>query len=220
MHYDPVNGRHGLKFDPFKALVVPRPIGWIGTLSRDGVRNLAPYSFFNAVSDHPPIVMFSSHARKDSLRNIEATGEFTCSLATYDLRDQMNLTSATVSPDVDEFKLSGLSAAPSVNVKAPRVGESPAAFECRFWQKVDLPATGGRSGYTVVFGIVVGIHIDDRFIRDGLVDTPAMKPLARLGYMDYSVLSHENVFSMKRPTVSGDGREATVVAGAWDGVYR
>ena len=220
MHYDPVNGRHGLKFDPFKALVVPRPIGWIGTLSREGVRNLAPYSFFNAVSDHPPIVMFSSAGRKDSLSNIEATGEFTCSLATYDLRDRMNLSSARVPPDVDEFELSGLTAVAGVNVKAPRVDESPAALECKYWQKVELPATGGRSGYTVVFGIVVGIHIDDRFIRDGLVDTPAMKPLARLGYMDYSVLSHENVFSLNRPTVSEDGRLATVASGAWDGVYR
>ena len=91
MHYDPVNGRHGLRFDPFKALVVPRPIGWIGTLSAEGVPNLAPYSFFNAVSDHPPVVMFSSHGRKDSLRNIEATGEFTCSLATWALRDAMNM---------------------------------------------------------------------------------------------------------------------------------
>jgi len=220
MHYDPVNGRHGLRFDPFKALIVPRPIGWIGTLSREGVPNLAPYSFFNAVSDHPPVVMFSSHGRKDSLRNIEATGEFTCSLATHDLRERVNLSSATVSPEVDEFELSGLTAVPGVSVKAPRVGESPAAMECKYWQKIDLPGAGGRTGYTVIFGTVVGIHIDDRFIRDGLVDAPAMKAIARLGYMDYSVVSRENVFSLNRPTVSGDGREASVVAGAWDGVYR
>ena len=144
MHYDPVNGRHGLRFDPFKALIVPRPIGWIGTLSREGVPNLAPYSFFNAVSDHPPVVMFSSHGRKDSLRNIEATGEFTCSLATYELRERMNLSSAMVSPEVDEFELSGLTAAPGVYVKAPRVAESPGALECKFWQKIDLPLYGPR----------------------------------------------------------------------------
>jgi flavin reductase (DIM6/NTAB) family NADH-FMN oxidoreductase RutF len=220
VHYDPVKGRHGLKFDPFKALVVPRPIGWIGTRGPDGVANLAPYSFFNAVSDHPPVVMFSSHGRKDSLRNIEATGEFTCSLATYDLRDAVNLSSARVSPEVDEFALSGLTAVAGVSVQAPRVGESPAALECRFWQKLEMPAPDGRKGYTVVFGIVVGIHIDDRFIRDGLVDTAAMKPLARLGYMDYSLLSLDTVFSLNRPTVSADGREATVAPGAWDGVYR
>ena len=220
LHYDPVNGRHGLKFDPFKALVVPRPIGWIGTLSREGVPNLAPYSFFNAVSDHPPIVMFSSHGHKDSLRNIEATGEFTCSLATLDLCDPMNLSSAKVTPEVDEFALSGLTATAGVAVKAPRVGESPAALECRLWKMLELPTAGRHAGYTVVFGNVVGIHIDDRFIRDGLVDTAAMKPVARLGYMDYSVLSHANAFSLNRPTVSEDGREATVVPGAWDGVYR
>ena len=187
MHYDTATGRHGLKFDPFKALAVPRPIGWIGTLGADGQPNLAPYSFFNAVSDRPPVVMFSSGGHKDSLRNILANGEFTCSLSTLDLRDQMNMSSATVAPGVDEFALAGLT------VRAPRVGESPAAFECRLWKTLDMPAPPDGKGvtYTVVFGLVTGIYLDDAFIRDGIVDTPAMKPLARLGYMDYSVLSPE-----------------------------
>ena len=103
MHYDATGRNHGLKFDPFKALAVPRPIGWIATVDRNGVPNLAPYSFFNAVSDRPPVVLFASGGHKDSLRNIEDNGEFTCSLATYDLRDQMNMSSATVAPGVDEF---------------------------------------------------------------------------------------------------------------------
>jgi flavin reductase (DIM6/NTAB) family NADH-FMN oxidoreductase RutF len=222
MHYDTATGRHGLKFDPFKALAVPRPIGWIGTLGPDGQPNLAPYSFFNAVSDRPPMVVFSSGGHKDSLRNILASGEFTCSLSTLELRDQMNMSSATVAPGVDEFALAGLTAAPGVTVRAPRVGESPAAFECRLWKTLDMPAPPDGKGvtYTVVFGLVTGIYIDDAFIRDGIVDTPAMKPLARLGYMDYSVLSPETVFSLNRPTVAADGRTASVVPGPWDGVYR
>jgi flavin reductase (DIM6/NTAB) family NADH-FMN oxidoreductase RutF len=222
MHYETASGRHGLKFDPFKALVVPRPIGWIGSVGRDGKPNLAPYSFFNAVSDRPPVVLFSSAGHKDSLANILETGEFTCSLATWDLREQMNMSSATVARGVDEFALAGLTAAPSKLVAAPRVGESPAAFECKLWKTLEMPTAADGKGitYTVVFGIVVGIHIDDAYIRDGIVDTPAMKPLARLGYMDYSYLDPSVVFSLNRPTVAADGRSATVVPGPWDGVYR
>ena len=167
MHYETATGRHGLKFDPFKALVVPRPIGWIGSVGRDGKPNLAPYSFFNAVSDRPPVVLFSSGGHKDSLANILETGEFTCSLATWDLREQMNMSSATVARGVDEFALAGLTAAPSKLVGAPRVGESPAAFECKLWKTLDMPAPADGKGvtYTVVFGIVVGIHIDDALQR-------------------------------------------------------
>lgn len=222
MHYDAIARNHGLKFDPFKALAVPRPIGWISTVDAKGVPNLAPYSFFNAVSDRPAMVMFSTGGRKDSLRNIEATGEFTCSLSTYDLREQMNMSSAPVAPGVDEFALAGLTATASTYVKAPRVGESPAAFECRHWKSIEMPAheDGKSEPYTVVFGLVVGIYIDDAFIRDGLVDTPAMRPLARLGYMDYAVLEPATVFSLNRPIASADGHSATLVPGPWDGVYR
>jgi flavin reductase (DIM6/NTAB) family NADH-FMN oxidoreductase RutF len=219
MHYDVAANDHGLRFNPFKALVAPRPIGWIGTVSADGRRNLAPYSFFNAVSDHPPMVMFSSHGRKDSLANIEATGEFTCSLATWPLRERMNMSSAAVARGVDEFELAGLSPAPSRKVKAPRVAESPAALECRLWKLVELPSERG-SGYIVVFGSVIDVYIDDAFIRDGIVDTGAMRPIARQGYMEYSVETPEAVFALNRPKVGPDGKSATVVAADWDGVYR
>jgi len=222
MHYDTDENRHGLRHDPFKALVVPRPIGWISTVSPGGVCNLAPYSFFNAVSDRPPVVMFSSAGWKDSIANIEATGEFTCSLATWELREQMNLSSATLASDVDEFQVAGLEAAASRFVKPPRVARSPAAFECRHWRTVELPPHPKRPDHRhwVVFGQVVGIYIDDAYVHDGIVDTGAMRPLARLGYMDYAVVTPETMFTMNRPAVSDDGRSAQVSAGAWDGVYR
>ena len=222
MHYSTAENDHGLRFNPFKALIVPRPIGWIASLGSDGVRNLAPYSYFNAVSDRPPMVLFSSAGRKDSIRNIEETGEFTCSLANWDLRDRMNLSSAPVSAGIDEFELAGLTAAASVMVKVPRVAQSPAAFECRYWKSIELPSMGpdDKHTHTVVFGQVVGVYINDAFIRDGMIDTGAMRPLARLGYMDYAVVTPETMFTLNRPTVSADGASAQVAAGAWDGVYR
>jgi len=222
MHYDTAQRDHGLPHDPFKALVVPRPIGWVSTISRDGVANLAPYSFFNAVSDRPPMLMFASGGHKDSLRNIEDTGEFTCSLATWALREAMNLSSAPVAPGVDEFQLAGLGKAASRQVKPPRVAESPAAFECRLWKTLPMPPhkPGADSSYTVVFGQVVGIYIDDAFIQGGIVQSGAMRPLARLGYMDYSVLTRESMFSMNRPVTAEDGLTAQVPPGSWDGVYR
>ena len=220
MHYDTAANNHGLRFNPFKALVAPRPIGWIACVGADGSRNLAPYSFFNAVSDRPPMVMFSSSGRKDSMANIEETGEFTCSLATFDLREQMNMSSAPVRRGVDEFALAGLTPAPSRMVKAPRVAESPAAFECRLWKTIELPAPDPRHVNIVVFGHVVGVYINDDFIHDGLVDTGALRPLARLGYMDYSVVTPETMFTLNRPEVGADGNTATVKPGEWDGVYR
>jgi flavin reductase (DIM6/NTAB) family NADH-FMN oxidoreductase RutF len=222
MHYDTAQRNHGLPHDPFKALVVPRPIGWVSTLGKDGVANLAPYSFFNAVSDRPPMLMFASAGHKDSLRNIEDTGEFTCSIATWALREAMNLSSAPVAPGVDEFELAGLGKAASRQVKPPRVAESPAAFECRLWKTLPMPPhkAGAASSYTVVFGQVLGIYIDDAFILGGIVQSGAMRPLARLGYMDYAVLGPESMFTMNRPAASDDGLSAHVTPGAWDGVYR
>lgn len=222
MQYDTLTNQHGLKHDPFKALVTPRPIGWISTLSKTGVLNLAPYSFFNAVSDRPPMVMFSSFGRKDSLTNIEETGEFVCSIVSSELRDAMNMSSAAVNSDVDEFTLAGLSAAPSAYVKPPRVAEAPAALECRYWKTVPLPIPPGRNKpvYWMVFGEVVGIYIDDRYIRDGMFDLAAVQPLARLGYMDYSVVSADSMFTLNRPVVDEGGASATLVPGPWDGVYR
>jgi len=195
MFYDAVSNTHGLDRDPFMALVSPRPIGWISTLDANGVVNLAPYSFFNAVSTNPHFVMFSSSGRKDSQRNAEETGEFVCSLATYDLRDAMNRTSKHVDPDVDEMALAGLSPASSTIVAPPRVAESPVAFECKYWRTVELPGADGKPGnHAIVLGQVVGIHIDDEALIDGRVDITKLRPIARLGYRDYAVI--DEVFQL------------------------
>jgi flavin reductase (DIM6/NTAB) family NADH-FMN oxidoreductase RutF len=198
MFYDAVANTHGLKWDPFKALVTPRPIGWISTLGKNGVVNLAPYSFFNAVSTDPHFVMFSSGGRKDSQRNAEETGEFVCSLATYDLRDAMNRTSQHVGPEVDEMALAGLTQAPSKLVAPPRVAESPVAFECRYWRTIDLPGPDGGPGtHAIVLGQVVGVYIDDSVIVGDRADVTKVKPIARLGYGDYAVI--DEVFELTRP---------------------
>ncbi len=200
MFYDAVENSHGLPHDPFKALVAPRPIGWISSISKSGQVNLAPYSFFNGVSTDPNIVMFSSGGHKDSMVNVEETGEFVCSLATYDLREEMNQTSAALSRGENEMDFAGLEAAPSKLVAPPRVAASPVALECKYIQTVEMPikSTSGIT-YHVVFGHVIGIHIDDSVIVDGLVDVTKIRPLARLGYMDYSVV--DTVFSLTRPQV-------------------
>jgi flavin reductase (DIM6/NTAB) family NADH-FMN oxidoreductase RutF len=196
MFYDTASNAHGLRHDPIKAIVAPRPIGWISTISREGVVNLAPYSFFNLVSENPPFVMFSSSGRKHSQRNAEETGEFVCSLATFPLRDQMNATSAPVGPEVDEFELAGLAAAASHLVKPPRVAASPAALECRYWKTVS-PPTRSREPYGLVIGEVVGVYIEDKFLVSGSLDTVAMQPIARMGYHDYAVV--DGKFVMNRP---------------------
>jgi flavin reductase (DIM6/NTAB) family NADH-FMN oxidoreductase RutF len=198
MFYDAVANTHGLQWDPFKALVAPRPIGWISTLGKNGVVNLAPYSFFNAVSTDPHFVMFSSGGRKDSQRNAEETGEFVCSLATYELRNAMTRTSQHVDPEVDEMELAGLTPGPSKLVAPPRVAESPVAFECKYWRTIDLPGPDGGPGtHAIVLGQVVGIHIDDAAITEGRVDVTKLKPIARLGYGDYAVI--DEVFELSRP---------------------
>ena len=202
MFYETAANKHGLRHDPFKALIVPRPVGWISTVSKDGICNIAPYSFFNAFGEKPHYVAFASAGPKDSLLNVEETGESVCSLATWDLRFNMNMTAAPVPRGVDEFPIGDLIAASSRLVKPPRVKQSPAAFECKYWKTIELPPAepGGKSTYSVVFGRVVGVHIDDQFINDGIVDTGAMRPIARLGYMDYAVVTPETVFSINRPT--------------------
>jgi flavin reductase (DIM6/NTAB) family NADH-FMN oxidoreductase RutF len=200
--YETAANKHGLRHDPFKALIVPRPVGWISTINKDGICNIAPYSFFNAFGEKPHYVAFASAGPKDSLLNVEETGEFVCSLATWDLRYNMNMTAAPVPRGVDEFPIGDLIAASSRLVKPPRVKQSPAAFECKHWKTIELPPAepGGKSTYSVVFGRVVGVHIDDEFIKDGIVDTGAMRPIARLGYMDYAVVTPESVFTINRPT--------------------
>jgi flavin reductase (DIM6/NTAB) family NADH-FMN oxidoreductase RutF len=221
MFYDALENKHGLPYDPFKALVVPRPVGWISTVSKDGICNLAPYSFFNGVAEKPHYVVIGSAGVKDTLRNIKDNGEFVCSLATYELRDHMNVTSAAVPHGVDEFPLAGLTAAKSNFVAPPRVKESPAAFECKLFQTLDLPGAGKyRQSYKLIIGLVVGIYIDERFIKDGRIDTGAMQPIARLGYMDYSVVRPDTVFSINRPEVGADGKIVNVRPKDWDGSFR
>ncbi|MDE2384671.1 MAG: flavin reductase family protein [Alphaproteobacteria bacterium] len=194
MFYETAKGS-GLALDPFKAVVVPRPIGWISTLSAAGAANLAPYSFFNAFSDDPYYVAFGSGGRKDTLANVEATGEFVFNLATHELREAMNASSTSRSGD--EFELAGLAKAACRLVKPPRVAASPVALECRHFHTVPLPNDAGEVRDWLVIGRVVGVHIDDRFIREGRVDTSAMKPVARLGYSEYATV--EQVWRMRRP---------------------
>ena len=222
MHYDSVENKHGLKHDPFKAIVAPRPIGWVGTISDDGVTNLAPYSFFNAVSDRPHYVMFASAQRKDTLKNIEANGEFTCSLSNWATRDGMNISSAPVPETEDEFMLANLETAPSKFVAPPRVAGAPAALECKHWKTIEMPdvAEKGDRGHFVVFGQVVGIYINDDFIKDGMLDTAAMRPIARMGYMDYATVTPETTFTLNRPVVDENGNFASPSAEEWDGTYR
>jgi len=182
-----------LRHDPFKAIVAPRPIGWITSISAKGEINLAPYSYFNGVSSKPNLLMFASEGRKDSVANIEETREFVCNLATYDLREVMNATSAPLPHGINEMIRAGLEPAPSRLVKPPRVKASPCALECKLIKIVAMETADGKPvDCHVVFGQVVGVYIDDRFIVDGLLDTAAMKPIARCGYDQYSVV--ESVF--------------------------
>ncbi len=198
MFYEVAKG-HGLPHDPVKALVAPRPIGWVSALSAAGELNLSPYSFFNQVSDRPHMVMFSSAGRKDAVTFVEETGEFVCSVATWDQREQMNATSAPLPRGMNEFGHAGLGTEPSVLVRPPRVRGTPAALECRHVKTVPLePLGGGEAVYLMVIGQVVGVHIDDGLIEDGLVRTERMRVIMRAGYHDYFVADAK--FSMTRPT--------------------
>jgi len=201
MFYEPDKNDHGLRFAPFKSCVVPRPIGWISTLSRQGQPNLAPYSQFNIVGFEPGYVMFSAGGRhpeggrKDSVINAEETGEFVYNMATYDLRDAVNRTSEIVEADIDEFAAAGLTAAPSRLVKPPRVAESPIQFECRYYTTLVLPGHDWSTHHYSVVGRVLGVHIkDDVLTTDGKIDIVKIRPLARLGYLDYT--SVESSFSI------------------------
>src|SRR5271170_3155112 len=171
MFYEPRKKNHGLRHDPFKAIVAPRPIGWISSMSARGEINLAPYSFFNGVSSDPPLVMFASEGRKDSITFVEETKEFVCNLAVWDLRESMNATSGPFPRGTNEMEEAGLVAAPSVLVRPPRVKASPCALECQWLQTVQLKDIKNEmTDRYVVFGQVVGIHIDERFIKDGWLD--------------------------------------------------
>jgi flavin reductase (DIM6/NTAB) family NADH-FMN oxidoreductase RutF len=196
--YEPRHG-HGLPHDPFKAIVAPRPIGWISTVDADGRVNLAPYSFFNAFCEAPPIVGFWSGGRKDSLRNAEATGEFVVNLATRRHAEAMNLTSAPLPPGVSEFDAAGLAQAPSRLVRPPRVADAPAALECKVVLVLPLKGLDGApTPSTLVLGQVVGVHIDRAFLKDGQFDLVAAGTIARCGYRgDYAQVTA--LFEMLRP---------------------
>ena len=211
MYYDPNRNDHGLPHNPFKSCVVPRPIGWISTISSDGVHNLAPYSQFQNLTFDPPYVMFAANQstrgrRKDTVVNIEQTGEFVYNMATYDLREAVNRSAAEVPPEVDEFELAGVTKAPSVRVKPCRVAESPVQFECLYHQTLRLPGNGPMGTVDVVIGRVILVHIKDDVIGpDGRLDVLRIRPLARLGYYDYTTV--ESVFEMVIP----DGNEALLL---------
>jgi flavin reductase (DIM6/NTAB) family NADH-FMN oxidoreductase RutF len=198
--YQPSEG-HGLAHDPFNALVAPRPIGWISSRSRDGVLNLAPYSFFNAFNYKPPLVGFASIGYKDSVRNIEETGEFGWNLATRPLADAMNQSCAAVGPEVDEFQLAGLTPEPSRVISVPRVKETPVSFECRLSQILRLTGADGTETDTwMVFGEVVGVHIARHLLKEGVYQTAAAEPILRGGGpADYFGISPDTFFQMYRP---------------------
>jgi flavin reductase (DIM6/NTAB) family NADH-FMN oxidoreductase RutF len=201
MYYEPGKTAHGLPHDPFKSCVVPRPIGWISTTSPEGVDNLAPFSQFQNVSFDPPMVMFcaNQHAggrRKDTVSNVERTGEFVWNMATWTLREAVNRSSEDVAPEIDEFAYAGLAKAASRLVRPPRVAASPIQFECRHLQTVRLPGNGMLGTVDVVFGRVLAIHIAEEALDGaGRIDILKLRPLARLGYHDYT--SVESVFTMR-----------------------
>ncbi|MDB5447927.1 MAG: flavoprotein oxygenase family-like protein [Phenylobacterium sp.] len=210
--YEPKLG-HGLAHDPLKAIVAPRPIGWMSTVDAQGVVNLAPYSFFNAFSARPPIVGFSNERSSDSLANCHATGEFVFNLVTAELAEVMNATSDAVAPDVDEMKMTGLEGLPSRLVRPPRVARSPASFECKVLQIIHLHDLEGQPTKShLVLGQVVGVHIDRAYLTDGKFDTARAQPLARCGYLsDYAVV--RELFDMPRPFQRAQAAKAAETAG-------
>lgn len=207
MFYEPEKNDHGLARPPFKSCVVPRAIGWLSTISADGVSNLAPYSQFTNLTFDPPYVVVSINQgyrqnRKDTTVNIEETGGFVYNMVTYDLREAMNITAAEFDPGVDEFEAAHLTKAESVLVKPYRVAESPIQMECEYYQTIRLPGNGRCGTCDVIIGKVVGIHIKDEFILpDGKLDIKSIRPLARLGYSDYTTV--DNIFEMAPSTMAG-----------------
>lgn len=211
MFYETAKNNHGLKKAPFKSCVVPRAIGWLSTLSTEGVANLAPFSQFTNLTFDPPYVAVAANQnhlqeRKDTTVNIEQTGEFVYNMVPYELLDAMNITSAEFPPDVDEFEAAGLEKAPSVLVKPWRVAASPIQFECVYHQTLRLPGDGCSGTVDVIIGRVVGVHIKDEFILpDDKIDIARIRPLARLGYSDYTTV--DRVFEVKPSTAAGGGED-------------
>jgi flavin reductase (DIM6/NTAB) family NADH-FMN oxidoreductase RutF len=205
MHYDPRRERAPLRFDPFKSCVVPRPIGWLSTISKDGVCNLAPFSQWQNLTYDPPMVMFSANQqpdgrRKDTVVNAEATGYFVWNMATWDLREAVNTSAADFPPDVDEFERAGVTKAACIEAPGPRVAESPVHMECKYHSTTRLPGRGAMGTVDVVFGEVVRVHIrDDVVLPSGKIDIARIQPIARLGYYDYCVV--RETFEMVIPVL-------------------
>lgn len=205
MFYDTQLNNHNLPFNPFKACIIPRPIGWITSFDRSGNLNLAPYSYFNAVADIPPMIIFSTTNKhdgermKDTLANVEDTKEFVVNIATWDLREEVNITSADFEHDINEVEIAKLETLPSKFVKPPRIKNSPIHLECVYHQSVQLPVLDDKHTNRIIIAKVVGIHIDDSIITDGKIDVTKFKPIARLGYMEYAVV--EQKFVMDRPYI-------------------
>ena len=202
MFYEPRNG-HGLPHNPFNAIVIPRPIGWISTVSSIGVPNLAPYSFFNAVAYSPPQVMFAATSGhrygglKDAISDAQSTGEFVVNIATLELKNQMNASAVSAPHNVDEFEYSGLTKMDCKMVQCSRVAESPIQLECRYTQAVSMLTNDTDNPNTVVFGEVIGVHIDDQVMTNGRIDILKLRPIGRLGYLDFVEVN--NTFSLDRP---------------------
>ena len=207
MHFDPRNDKCPLPYSPFKSCTVPRPIGWLSTISSKGVVNLAPYSQWQNLTFDPPMVMFaanqlSSGERKHTVVNAEETGWFVWNMATYDLREAVNISAMELPADINEFERAGVTQISSIDAPCPRVKESPAHFECRYMSTHRLRGNSSHGWVEVVYGEVVRIHVNDDVVTpDGKLDIPRIKPLARLGYYDYTAVT--DVFEMRIPGASG-----------------
>ncbi|MEC6997742.1 MAG: flavin reductase family protein [Pseudomonadota bacterium] len=204
MFYETKTNNHGLKHNPFKSCIIPRPIAWITTISNDGIDNCAPYSFFNGVSSDPPMVMFANNGSaidgsgpRDTFSNIKENQEFVINISTFNTKDKMNKTSARLCRNVSEIEFASLETLDSRLVKPKRLKESPINMECTLYKIIDLPGITEDNYNGILIGKVIGIHINDEYIKDGKVDVKKIKPLARLGYFDYSVI--DDFFSIKRP---------------------
>ena len=214
MFYETEKNDHGLARPPFKSIAVPRPIGWISTLDENGNANLAPYSQFTNLTFDPPYILISVNQtmageRKDTTNNIERTGEFVHNMVTYDLMDQMNTSAAAFPPDVDEFEAAGLTKAESVLVKPYRVAESPVQLECKYVQTIRLPGTSSVGTADIIIGKVVGVHIKDEFILpDGKLDMLKIRPLARMGYSDYTYV--DKIITIEPSAAAGDDADRSL----------
>ncbi len=213
MHYDPRHDKRPVQYDPFKSCTVPRPIGWLSSVSKGGVHNLAPYSQWQNLTFDPPMVMFAANGypdgrRKDTVINAEETGWFVWNMATWDLRDAVNRSAQAFAPDIDEFVEAGVTTTDCIDAPGLRVADSPCHFECRYLSTQRLKGNSPVGNVDVVFAEVARIHVsDDALTIDGKIDIPKIKPIARMGYYDYCVV--DNVFEMKIPGggVAADGLE-------------